>query len=142
MKTTPETNTTAGATLKARERAVAPTAGQGVQLTALAAERVREYMAKTESPDTSYLYFGVKGGGCSGLTYVLDLRDERVAPVADLDEVFDSHGIVIVCDFKSYEVGNLSGTTIDFEDGLTGKGFVFHNPNARRSCGCGSSYSA
>ena len=95
-----------------------------------------------EDPATTYLFFGVKGGGCSGLTYVLDLRDERSAPVAETDEVFESHGIVIVCDFKSYEVGNLSGTTIDFQEGLMGKGFTFQNPNAKHSCGCGSSYSA
>ena len=63
-------------------------------------------------------------------------------PVAETDEVFLSHDIVIVCDLKSYMVGNLGGTTIDFEDGLMGKGFTFKNPNAKHSCGCGSSYSA
>ena len=129
-------------TLQARSRAIEPTEGQGVKLTELAAQKVREYVSQQENPDTTYLFFGVKGGGCGGLSYVLDLRDERQAPVSDIDEVFESHGIVIVCDFKSYEVGNLSGTTIDFEEGLQGKGFVFNNPNARRSCGCGSSYSA
>jgi iron-sulfur cluster assembly protein len=116
--------------------------GQGIHLSELAAKHVRDYMSKTDRPETTYLFFGVKGGGCSGLSYVLDLRDEQVAPVADTDEVFESHGIVIVCDFKSYEVGNLSGTTIDFEDGMMGKGFTFKNPNAKHRCGCGSSYSA
>jgi len=125
-----------------RARAIQPAPGEGVHLTELAARRVREYMQRMENPDTCYLYFGCKGGGCSGLTYVLDLRDERSAPVADTDEVFESQGIIIVCDFKSYEVGNLSGTTIDFQEGLMGKGFTFHNPNAKRTCGCGASYSA
>ncbi len=147
MSTSPDTTPTAegpptGATVHARQRAEAAPAGQGIHLTDLAAQRVREYISKMESPETTYLFFGVKGGGCSGLTYVLDLRDERSAPVADTDEVFESQGVVIVCDFKSYEVGNLSGTTVDFQEGLMGKGFTFQNPNAKRSCGCGASYSA
>ncbi len=132
----------AASPLRARARAKPATDGDGIRLSDLAAENVRTYMAKTESPETQYLYVGVKGGGCSGLTYVLDLRDERLAPVADTDEAFLSHDIVIVCDLKSYMVGNLGGTTIDFEDGLMGKGFTFKNPNARHTCGCGSSYSA
>lgn len=125
-----------------RERAQPATEGEGVRLTELAAKYVRQYMAKTESPDTQYLFLGVKGGGCSGLTYVLDLRDERSAPVPETDEVFESHGIIIVCDLKSYMVGNLTGTTIDYQEGLMGAGFTFNNPNAKHSCGCGSSYSA
>jgi iron-sulfur cluster assembly protein len=141
MSTTPET-TTGGNVLQVRARAIAAPEGQGIHLTELAAKRVGEYIQKMENPDTTYLFFGVKGGGCSGLTYVLDLRDEHSAPVAETDEVFESHGVVVVCDFKSYEVGNLSGTTIDFQEGLMGKGFTFKNPNARHSCGCGSSYSA
>lgn len=128
--------------VQARTRAQPATEGQGVRLTELAARKVREYLAQTANPATTYMFFGVKGGGCSGLTFVLDLRDEQNAPIADTDEVFDSQGIIIVCDFKSYVVGNLSGTTIDFQDGIMGKGFTFHNPNAKQSCGCGSSYSA
>ncbi|MBK9127899.1 MAG: iron-sulfur cluster assembly accessory protein [Phycisphaerales bacterium] len=146
MSVTPDTTEKpfepAGAALRVRARAEQPQPGQGIHLTDIAAQRVRDYMQKMENPDTTYLYFGAKGGGCSGLTYVLDLRDERNAPVADTDEVFESRGVIIVCDFKSYEVGNLSGTTIDFQEGLMGKGFTFHNPNAKHSCGCGSSYSA
>ena len=142
MSTPSETTKNVAASSPARARAVPAADGQGVCLTALAARRVHEYIEKMEDPATTYLFFGVKGGGCSGLTYVLDLRDERSAPVAETDEVFESHGIVIVCDFKSYEVGNLSGTTIDFQEGLMGKGFTFQNPNAKHSCGCGSSYSA
>jgi len=141
MSTTPQTDSQP-TSLAARQRARVPAEGEGVRLTELAAKQVRQYMAKTDSPDTQYLYLGVKGGGCSGLTYVLDLRDERYAPVAETDEVFLSQDIVIVCDLKSYMVGNLSGTTIDYEDGLMGKGFTFKNPNAKHSCGCGASYSA
>lgn len=124
------------------QRAQAATETEGIRLSDLAAQRVREYMAKTDAPDRMYLYVGVKGGGCSGLTYILDLRDERSAVPMDTDEVFSSHGIAIVCDLKSYVVGNLSGTLIDYQDGLMGAGFTFHNPNAKHTCGCGSSYSA
>jgi iron-sulfur cluster assembly protein len=152
MSATPDTNPKAvtdtasapdaGPQLAVAARAQPATETQGIQLTELAARRVREYMSKTEGPRTSYLFVGVKGGGCSGLSYVLDLRDERSAPPADSDEVFESQGIIIVCDLKSYIVGNLAGTTIDFKDGLVGAGFVFNNPNAKHTCGCGSSYSA
>lgn len=131
-----------GAVSLLRARAQSAAEGEGIHLTELAAKYVRQYMAKTESPDTQYLFLGVKGGGCSGLTYVLDLRDEHSAPVPETDEVFESHGIVVVCDLKSYMVGNLSGTTIDYQEGLMGAGFTFKNPNAKHSCGCGSSYSA
>lgn len=145
MSSTPNTqpsDTAPCSAVQVRDRAAPASEGTGVYLTELAAEKVREYIGKMDSPATTYLYFGAKGGGCSGLTYVLDLRDERNAPVAEMDEVFDSYGVIIVCDFKSYEVGNLAGTKIDFEEGLMGKGFTFHNPNAKHSCGCGSSYSA
>ncbi len=99
-------------------------------------------MEKEQYPDSMYLYVGVKGGGCSGLQYVLDLRDESHAPINDTDEVFESHGFLIVCDLKSYIVGNLTGTLIDYQDGLMGAGFTFNNPNAKHKCGCGSSYTA
>ncbi len=135
------TPTGPGANISVRSRAATPTEAEGVRLTPLAAEKVREFMAKTESPGTQYLFLGVKGGGCSGLTYILDLRDERHVPIAETDEIFESNGVVIVCDLKSYMVGNLTGTEINFEDGMMGKGFTFKNPNARHSCGCGSSYS-
>lgn len=128
--------------IPARDRAVTPAEGQGVQLTPLAAKYVRQYMEKTENPSQQYLFFGVKGGGCSGLSYVLDLRDESVSQVAETDEVFLSHDVVVVCDLKSFMVGHLDGTTIDYEEGMMGAGFTFKNPNAKHSCGCGSSYTA
>jgi iron-sulfur cluster assembly protein len=127
---------------QARDVARVPEKGDGVHLTELAAKYVRQYMDKTDSPETQYVFFGVKGGGCSGLSYVLDLRDERSAPIADTDEVFLSHDVVVVCDLKSYMVGNLAGTTVDYQEGMMNSGFTFDNPNAKHSCGCGSSYSA
>jgi iron-sulfur cluster assembly protein len=145
MNLTPETATASsvpGTQVAARARAKPPADGQGLKLTELAANYVREYMLKTPNPASQYLYFGVKGGGCSGLTYVLDLRDEQHVPIAETDEVYLSQDIVVVCDLKSFMVGNLDGTTIDYEEGLMGAGFTFKNPNAKQSCGCGSSYSA
>jgi iron-sulfur cluster assembly protein len=114
----------------------------GIRLSEKAAEKVREHLEKENLAETTYLYVGVKGGGCSGLQYVLDLRDEAHAPVADTDEVFSSQGFPIVCDLKSFVVGNLDGTVIDWQETMMGAGFTFNNPNARHTCGCGSSYSA
>ncbi len=125
-----------------RTRAKAVSAGQGIQLTEKAAAKVGEILKQGDYPATMYLFVGVKGGGCSGLQYVLDLRDETHAPVADTDEVFLSHDVPVVCDLKSFVVGNLDGTIIDYQETLTASGFTFNNPNARHSCGCGSSYSA
>lgn len=82
------------------------------------------------------LRVGVKGGGCSGFSYVLDLTESA----KETDESFDQHGVKIVCDPKSYLY--LNGTTIDFKDEIMGRGFVFQNPNASTTCGCGSSFNA
>ena len=143
MSTKPEANAEGAASgASARQRARASSPGDGILLTEKAAGQIKTVVEKENYPDTMYLYVGVKGGGCSGLQYVLDLRDEQLAPVNDSDEVFESQGIVIVCDVKSYIVGNLTGTTIDYEDGLQSAGFKFNNPNAKRGCGCGASYSA
>lgn len=76
----------------------------------------------------------VKGGGCSGLMYDLVFDDS----VKDADEVFEDKGVKILVDKKSLLY--LLGTTLDFSDGLNGKGFQFINPNASRTCGCGESF--
>lgn len=77
----------------------------------------------------------VKGGGCSGLMYDLDF-DDKINPA---DQVFEDKGVKILVDKKSLLY--LLGTTLDFSDGLNGKGFQFINPNASRTCGCGESFS-
>ena len=141
----PTTTPTPAATtpaLSLQDRAKAVDNGTGVSLTPKAAQKVQEHIGKENLGTSTYLYVGVKGGGCSGLQYVLDLRDETHAPVAETDEVFKSHDIIIACDLKSYVVGNLDGTIIDWQETMMGAGFTFNNPNARHTCGCGSSYSA
>ena len=82
----------------------------------------------------AYLRVGVKGGGCSGLTYMLDLVDE---PKED-DKVIEEHGLKLFVDRKSYVF--LAGTILEYSGGLNGKGFVFNNPNAKTTCGCGTSF--
>jgi iron-sulfur cluster assembly protein len=134
-ETTPETK------LVVAERATPADEQNGIRLSEKAAEKVREHMTNANVAETSYLYVGVKGGGCSGLEYILDLRDEVHAAVNDSDEIFSSNGINIVCDLKSYVVGNLTGTLIDWQETMMGAGFTFNNPNAKSTCGCGSSYS-
>ena len=92
-------------------------------------------MNEDSSSDNSFIRVGVKGGGCSGLSY--DLTFDNV--INDNDKVFEDKGVKIVCDKKS--ILYLAGTELDFSGGLNGKGFVFNNPNADRTCGCGESFS-
>lgn len=80
------------------------------------------------------LKVAVKGGGCSGLTYVLDIVD---GPGED-DKVISQHDVEVYVPKKSFVF--LAGTTLDFSDGLNGKGFQFFNPNAKKVCGCGTSF--
>jgi iron-sulfur cluster assembly protein len=86
------------------------------------------------TPDTHFLRVGVKGGGCSGLSYAMDFDDI----VTDMDEVVDLKVLKVVIDKKS--VLYLYGTELDYSDGLNGKGFNWVNPQASRTCGCGESF--
>lgn len=109
----------------------------GIILTESAAREIRNIIQQQElDADKVRLRVGVKGGGCSGFSYVLDLTESH----KDTDEIFEQHGIKIVCDPKSLLY--LGGTTVDFKDEIMSRGFVFKNPNATSSCGCGSSFSA
>ena len=104
-------------------------------LTERAAKQVRQLMAAQNFTNVA-LRMGVKGGGCSGLSYSLEFD----ADVGPHDKKFDIEGIPVVCDVKSYLY--LNGTTLDYvTEGLTG-GFTFINPKAKSSCGCGHSFSA
>ncbi|WP_209388604.1 iron-sulfur cluster assembly accessory protein [Chryseobacterium sp. RR2-3-20] len=87
------------------------------------------------NPAEDYIRVGVKSGGCSGLEYVLGFDNKQ----NDTDQIFEDNGIKIVVEKKS--ILYLAGTTLEYSGGLNGKGFVFNNPNASRTCGCGESFS-
>jgi iron-sulfur cluster assembly protein len=109
-----------------------------INLSEAAAKEIKTIIKDQGLPEAeTKLRVGVKGGGCSGFSYMLDLTEE---PAGDADEVLESHGVKILCDMKSYLY--LNGVEIDFKDEVMGRGFVFKNPNATSSCGCGSSFSA
>lgn len=110
-------------------------AENAVIITENAAREIRKIIEEQELDASKVrLRVGVKGGGCSGFSYVLDLTETE----KETDEVFEQEGITIVCDPKSMLY--LGGTTIDFKDEIMGRGFVFQNPNASTTCGCGSSF--
>jgi iron-sulfur cluster assembly protein len=108
-----------------------------VQLTERAATELKKYIAEQQLPTTVSLRIGVVGGGCSGFEYKLGF-DENVSE--DADSITELHGIRVVVDKKSSLY--LDGTQIDFHESFEKRGFVFSNPNAVKSCGCGSSFSA
>jgi iron-sulfur cluster assembly protein len=106
-----------------------------ISLTERARSEIRRILVEkhTGAPEMG-LRVGVKGGGCSGLSYVLEFDGQK-----EKDHVLDESGVRVLCDPKSYLY--LNGMTLDFEDGLMGRGFKFLNPNAKRTCGCGDSFS-
>lgn len=110
-------------------------ASQGITVTERAAEQVRQIRETNNLPKTAGLRVGVKGGGCSGLTYVLDFDSQSRAG----EKIFEDKGIRLFVDLKGFLY--LRGTELDFQGGLNGQGFVFNNPNANRTCGCGTSFS-
>ena len=93
------------------------------------------FIEENKDPKDNYVRVGVKSGGCSGLSYVLDFEDK---PLED-DKVVESNGVNLLIDKKSLLY--LIGTTLEYSSGLNGKGFYWENPNAQRSCGCGESFS-
>ena len=115
-----------------------PETAYGVFLTDTAAREIKTIIQQQElDADKVRLRVGVKGGGCSGFSYMLDLTEE---PKGEADEEMEAHGVKILCDMKSYLY--LNGVEIDFKDEVMGRGFVFKNPNATSTCGCGSSFQA
>lgn len=98
-----------------------------------AVAQLKKLLAKDGRPE-AFLRVGVKGGGCSGLEYVLEFDTRELA--GDLKADFD--GVPVACDAKSAKF--LSGATLTHTGNLMGGGFTFENPNAQRSCGCGSSF--
>ncbi len=108
-----------------------------IRLTEKAASKIRELLSKEGVPSESGgLRVGVQGGGCSGLSYAMRLETQA----RDRDKVFEDYGARIFVDPKSYLY--LNNTTLDYQEDLMRTGFVFHNPQATRTCGCGSSFTA
>ena len=108
-----------------------------IELTERAAKEVGTIMKDQKlDPEKTFLRLGVKGGGCSGFSYTLDLTENR----QESDESWDINGVKVICDPKSQIY--LDGISLDFKDEVMGRGFVFNNPNATSTCGCGSSFSA
>jgi iron-sulfur cluster assembly protein len=108
-----------------------------IHLTEKAAGKIRELLLKDGVAfESGGLRVGVQGGGCSGLTYAMRLETQS----RDRDKVFEENGARVFVDPKSYLY--LNNTTLDFQEDLMRQGFVFHNPAAARSCGCGSSFTA
>ncbi len=110
---------------------------QPITVTEKAIKEIKHLMGANHlSPSETVLRVGVKGGGCSGLSYHLNFD----ARTSEHDQVFEVDGIRVAVDAKS--VLYLYGTTLDFGDMMSGGGFKFINPNAKQSCGCGSSFTA
>jgi len=112
------------------------TTENGIHVSEKAKQRVKALMQETGiGNDPSYfLRVSVVGGGCSGLSYKIDFDNEQ----KPTDQVFEDNGIKVVTDLKSFLY--LVNTTLEYSEGLNGKGFYFNNPNASRTCGCGESF--
>jgi iron-sulfur cluster assembly protein len=106
-----------------------------ITISETAAQQIQRLKSEdSKSAPDSFLRVKITPGGCSGMSYKLDF-DQTVQPS---DKVFEEHGTKVVVDTKSFLY--VAGMTLDFEGGLNGKGFIFSNPNASKTCGCGSSF--
>jgi len=105
-----------------------------ISISPKAAEQVKNRLVKRGTPE-SYLRLGVKGGGCSGFSYVIEYEDN---PPRDKDLIFEMEGIKLVIDKKS--ILYLNGSILDWEKTLIHQGFKFSNPNEKSTCGCGTSF--
>jgi iron-sulfur cluster assembly protein len=116
-------------TLEKNETIAAP-----ITFTEGALEELHRLKTSLVTEDESYLRIGVKGGGCSGLSYLLAFDKKE-----DADKVFDIQGISVV--MNKAHIMYVLGMRIDWENGLNNRGFTFNNPNAQETCGCGQSFS-
>ncbi len=105
-----------------------------ISLTETARQEIKKIMSENNVPETYGLRVGVKGGGCSGLTYTLGFDAES----KESDTILELNDVKLFVDGKS--LFYLTGTELDFTSGLNGKGFLFNNPNATKTCGCGDSF--
>lgn len=111
-----------------------PKTEETINITDRAAAEILRIRTENNMPVTHGLRVGLKGGGCSGFTYVLGFDEKSF----EGDVVLEIRGVTVFVDQRS--MTHLSGTELDFTDGLTGRGFVFHNPHAAKTCGCGNSF--
>ncbi len=133
---TANTDPTSAASTPAVDTAAKP--GRGIALTERAAKEIRRVMEENSfDPENSWVRIGAKGGGCSGFSYVLDFDSNGPT---EYDLTFEQHDVKILIDKKSEFF--MGGTELDFNDGLLDRGFVFKNPSATGTCGCGTSFSA
>ena len=107
---------------------------EGIKLSNAAAEKIRSAL-KIENKEGYNLRMSVKGGGCSGMTYKMSFDNKE----EEFDKIFESERIKIVCDFQSWMY--LKGTSVEYSDDMLNGGFKINNPNAERTCGCGTSFS-
>jgi len=105
-----------------------------IHLTERAARQIKKLTENTPEHAGKFLRIGVKGGGCSGLSYTLDFDEQK-----ELDLLIEAHGITYLVDKR--HAMYLDGTVLDFQEGLDARGFTFENPKATSTCGCGSSFS-
>jgi iron-sulfur cluster assembly protein len=108
-----------------------------ITITDKAVREIKRIQSSDPASADASLRVMVVGGGCSGMSYKLGFENQ--APGAN-DKIFEKDGVRVIVDTKSFLY--LTGTELDFSDGLNGTGFTFNNPNAKRTCGCGSSFSA
>lgn len=99
-----------------------------------AKSKISELMTSQSLSSDYFVRVSVTSGGCSGLTYNMDFDNEE----KENDQIFEDNGVKVVTDLRSFLY--LCNTTLEFSDGLEGKGFYFDNPNAARTCGCGESF--
>ena len=111
-------------------------AERNINISDKAAAEIKRVMQENNIPESSGLRMGVKGGGCSGFTYVLGFDEKST----EKDKVFEANGVKVFIDERSFPY--LAGIVLDYQEGLQGKGFTFDNPNATRTCGCGHSFDA
>jgi len=105
------------------------------EITNIAKNKLLSLMSEEGFSDSSFVRIGVETGGCSGLSYKLNFDKS----INENDKLIESNGVKVIIDKKSFLY--LIGTTLNYFGGLNGKGFVFENPNANRTCGCGESFS-
>ena len=106
-----------------------------ITVTKQAVKRLKAVM-KCEDKDNQYLRMSVESGGCSGMSYKMDFSSEK----KEFDKIFETNGLSVICDLKSWLY--LKNIEVDYSDDLLNGGFKINNPNAERSCGCGTSFSA